>query len=165
MESYKDEDFAAQAKSILERYPREQRFALAMMQDFQRKYDYLSQEAIRQIAAYLQIPSGKIYSLATFYKAFSLEKKGKYIIKVCDGTACHVRSSMQILEEIEKLLGIMPGGTTADGRFSLETVKCLGTCALAPVMVINDEYYGSLTAGKVREILKKYGDGGGADEE
>lgn len=101
MESYKDEDFAAQAKSILERYPREQRFALAMMQDFQRKYDYLSQEAIRQIAAYLQIPSGKIYSLATFYKAFSLEKKGKYIIKVCDGTACHVRSSMQILEEIE----------------------------------------------------------------
>lgn len=165
MENLKDGDFTAQAESILQRYPREQRFALAMMQDFQKEYDYLPREAIRRIAGYLEVPPGKIYSLATFYKAISMEKKGKYIIKVCDGTACHIRSSTWIIEEIGKLLGIKPGGTSADGRFSLETVKCLGTCALAPVMVINDEYYGSLTAGKVREILKKYGDGGGADEE
>ena len=108
------------------------------------------------------IPLSRLYSMATFYKALSLKPKGKYIIKVCDGTACHIRSSKTILDEIENTLGIKPGETTDDGKFSLETVNCLGSCAIAPVMVINNKYYGKLTSSMVREILKEYG---GADDE
>lgn len=163
MENLKDADFTVETKSILLRYPREQRFVLAMMQDIQKEYDYLPGEAIYQIAAYLEVPPGKLYSMATFYKAISLKKKGKNIIKVCDGTACHIRSSAWIIEELENVLGIKPGCTSADGRFSLETVKCLGTCALAPVIMVNDHYYGSLTVARVKEILQRYG--GRTDEE
>ncbi|MCW3490451.1 NADH-quinone oxidoreductase subunit NuoE family protein [Dethiobacter alkaliphilus] len=148
---------AAEINMILGKYPREQRFALAVLQDIQNKYNYLPKESLYEAAAYLSMPLSKLYGMATFYKALSLEKKGEYIIKVCDGTACHIRSSAFLISEIEKALGIKAGYTTADGRFSLETVSCLGSCALAPVMVINDKTHGSVTAGKLREILKLYG--------
>jgi NADH-quinone oxidoreductase subunit E len=98
--------------------------------------------------------------MATFYKALSLKPRGENIIKVCDGTACHIKSSKTILDEIEKVLGIKPGDTTGDGKFSLETVNCLGSCAIAPVMVVNDKYYGKVTPSIVREVLKEYGGGG-----
>ena len=114
-----------------------------------------------ELSQYMGIPLSRLYSMATFYKALNLKPKGKYIIKVCDGTACHIRSS-NILDEIENTLGIKPGETTDDGKFSLETVNCLGSCAIAPVMVINNKYYGKLTSSMVREILKEYG---GADDE
>ena len=159
MENLKDGDFTAQAESILQRYPREQRFALAMMQDFQKEYDYLPREAIRRIAGYLEVPPGKIYSLATFYKAISMEKKGKYIIKVCDGT-CHIRSST-IIERSESCWGLNRVAPAPTEGFP-GNGECLGTCAL-PVMVINEEYFGSLTVGKVKKILQRYG--GRADEE
>ncbi len=110
-----------------------------------------------ELSEYLDMPLSKLYSMATFYKALSLIPKGKNIIKVCDGTACHIRSSKSLLDEIEKTLGIKPGETTKDGKFSLETVNCLGSCAIAPVMVINDKYYGKLTPSMLREILKEYG--------
>ncbi|WZL72485.1 NADH-quinone oxidoreductase subunit NuoE [Clostridiaceae bacterium 35-E11] len=146
------------AKEIIEKYPKQQRFTLAILQDIQRLYNYIPRESMKILSEYMDMPLSKLYSMATFYKALSLKPKGKYIIKVCDGTACHIRSSMIILNELEKVLNIKAGDTTEDGRFSLETVNCLGSCAIAPVMVINDDYYGKVTPSEVREILSKYGD-------
>jgi NADH-quinone oxidoreductase subunit E len=142
---------------ICEKYPKEQRYTLAILQDIQKEYKYIPREALTIISEYLCIPLNKLYSMATFYKALSLTPKGENIITVCDGTACHVRSSQVILEEIEKNLGIMPGETTKDGKFSLQIVNCLGSCAIAPVMVVNDKYYGKVTPNMVGEILNEYG--------
>mgnify|MGYP001365251719 CR=1 FL=1 len=142
---------------MFEKYPKEQRYTLSILQDLQKKYNYIPKEMLIELSEYLDMPLSKLYSMATFYKALSLTPKGKNIIKVCDGTACHIRSSKSLLDEIEKTLSIKPGETTRDGNFSLETVNCLGSCAIAPVMVINDKYYGKLTPAKVREILKEYG--------
>jgi len=147
---------------MFEKYPKEQRYTLAMLQDLQKEYGYIPREKLLELSQYLDIPLSKLYSIATFYKALSLTPKGKNTIKVCDGTACHIRSSKSLLDEIENTLGIKPGETTKDGKFSLEIVNCLGSCAIAPVMVINDKYYGKMTSSKVREILKEYG---GADDE
>lgn len=145
---------------MFEKYPKEHRYALAMLQDLQKEYGYIPKEKLLELSQYLDIPLSKLYSMATFYKALSLKPKGRYIIKVCDGTACHIRSSKSLLDEIENSLGIKPGETTKDGKFSLEVVNCLGSCAIAPVMVINDRYYGKLTSSKVREILREYGGAG-----
>lgn len=143
-------------KKIISGYPEEKRFSLAIMQDIQREFNYISREALELISDHLAIPLSKLYGLATFYRALSLEPRGKYIIKVCDGTACHIRSSLVILSELEKLLEISPGEMTADGLFSLETVNCLGACALAPVMVIDREYHGKMNAKDVAAIIKQY---------
>lgn len=142
---------------MFEKYPKEQRYTLSILQDLQKEYNYIPKDMLIELSEYLDMPLSKLYSMATFYKALSLTPKGKNIIKVCDGTACHIRSSNSLLDEIEKTLGIKPGETTKDGKFSLETVNCLGSCAIAPVMVINDKYYGKLTPSMVREILKGYG--------
>lgn len=142
---------------MFEKYPKEQRYTLSILQDIQKKYNYIPKDLLIELSEYLDMPLSKLYSMATFYKALSLIPKGKNIIKVCDGTACHIRSSNSLLDELEKTLGIKPGETTKDGKFSLETVNCLGSCAIAPVMVINDKYYGKLTPSMVREILKEYG--------
>ena len=144
-------------KEVLEGYPREQRHALAIMQDIQKKFNHLPRESLFLLSDYLKVPVSKLYGMATFYRALSLKEKGENIIRVCDGTACHIRLSSVIIGEIEKLLNIRPGDTTKDGKFSLETVNCLGSCALAPVMVVNGDYYGNVTADMVGEILSKYG--------
>lgn len=151
------------ALRIIKEYPAEARYTLAMMQDIQKEYNYIPRESMEMLAEYLDVHLSKLYSMATFYKALSLKPKGKYIIKVCDGTACHIRNSQGLIDEIESLLNIKPGETTEDGKFSLETVNCLGSCALAPVMVINEKYYGKMTVAKIKEILKEYG--GDIDEE
>lgn len=143
--------------NLFENYPKEQRYTLSILQDLQKEYNYIPKEKLFELSEYLDIPISRLYSMATFYKALSLEPKGENIIKVCDGTACHIRSSQTLLDEIENTLGIKPGETTKDGKFSLETVNCLGSCAIAPVMVINEKYYGKLTSSMVREILKEYG--------
>ena len=142
---------------LFENYPKEQRYTLSILQDLQKEYNYIPKEKLIELSEYLNVPISKLYSMATFYKALSLAPKGKNIIKVCDGTACHIRSSQTLLDEIENSLGIKPGETTKDGKFSLETVNCLGSCAIAPVMGINDKYYRKLTSQMVREILKEYG--------
>jgi NADH-quinone oxidoreductase subunit E len=150
-------------KEIIFRYPAEKRFSLAIMQDIQREFNYIPREAMEAISEYLLIPLSKLYGMATFYKALSLNPKGKYVIKVCDGTACHIRSSMVVLSELKKLLEIKEGEITPDGLFSLETVNCVGACALAPVMVINGEYHGKLTPQDIAGIIESYM-GGEADE-
>lgn len=146
---------------MFDKYPKEKRFTLSILQDLQKEYGYIPKEKLVELSGYLDIPLSRLYSMATFYKALSLTPKGENIIKVCDGTACHIRSSKSLLDEIRSTLGIKPGETTKDGKFSLETVNCLGSCAIAPVMVINDKYYGKLTSSMVREILKEYGGASG----
>lgn len=141
-------------ESLLNTYPKDRRYALALMQDMQRQYNYVPREGLDALAKYFGCPLSELYSMATFYKALSLEPKGKNIIKVCDGTACHIRGSMNLISGICRTLGIEPGGTTEDGMFSLELVNCVGACALAPVMVINDVYYGNVKTETLPEIFE-----------
>lgn len=144
-------------KAILGKYPREKRFLLAVLQDIQKHYNYLPRGALNLVQEYLDVPLSKLYSMATFYKALTLKPKGRYVIRVCDGTACHIKGSPVIIDEIKRLLGISPGETTEDRKFSLETVNCLGSCALAPVVVVNDTYYGKVTPDMVSQILEEFG--------
>ena len=149
-------------RKVIESYPREQRFSLAIMQDLQHKYQYIPREGMEQLAEYLGCPLSSLYSMATFYKALSLKPKGRHIIKLCDGTACHIRGSASLLDGISRILGIGDGDVTADGVFSLELVNCLGSCALAPAMLIDENYHGKVTVEKLPSILDSYreeGDG------
>jgi len=145
------------ANNILEKYPKEKRYTLAILQDIQREFNYIPKETLDMVSEYLDTPVSKLYGMATFYKALSLTPKGEHIVTVCDGTACHVRGSYSVLEEVEKILGIMPGETTKDGSFSLQIVNCLGSCAIAPVMVVDEKFYGKLTPNMIKEIISVYG--------
>ena len=141
---------------ILHNYPAQQRYSLAMLQDMQRHFNYIPREGMEALAEYLDCPLSSLYAMATFYKALSLKPKGRHIIKLCDGTACHIRGSVNLVGGVERLLGIQAGETSADGQFSLELVNCLGSCALAPVMVVDDTYYGKVTMERLPEILGQY---------
>lgn len=142
--------------AILEQYPAEQRYSLAILQDLQRKYNYIPREGMEALSDYLGCPLSSLYSMATFYKALSLKPKGKHIIKLCDGTACHIRGASTLCDGIMRNLGIGDGETTEDGLFSLELVNCLGSCALAPVMVVDETYYGKMTMEKLPGVLDSY---------
>lgn len=141
---------------ILHAYPKEQRFCLAIMQDMQKKYNYIPREGMEELAEYLSCPLSSLYSMATFYKALSLKPKGRHIIKLCDGTACHIRGASGLLDGIKRELGISDGETTQDGQFSLELVHCLGSCALAPVMVVDENYHNKVAVDKLSEIFDSY---------
>ena len=138
---------------LLEAYPPERQHTLAVFQDIQKECGYLPKEHIIQASKYLHIPLSQAYAMATFYHAFSLTPRGKYIIKVCDGTACHIKDSHTVIQALERELGVKLGGTDADGLFTIETVACLGCCALAPAMQIGEEYFGNLTDDKVVEVI------------
>jgi len=141
---------------ILEGYPREQRFSLAILQQIQKENKYISADNLKAVAEYLSVPVSQVFSMATFYKALSLNKKGKLMIKVCDGTACHIRGSVSLLDEIERSLGIKEGETTPDGLFSIEIVNCVGSCAMAPVVICGEKYYGNVQIGKGKEIVESH---------
>ena len=128
---------------------------LSLLRDVQEKYGYLPEERLREIAARLGRPLIDIYGVATFYKSFSLTPRGRHHIKVCLGTACHVRGSNRTLEEVKRHLSIDPGETSTNGEFSLETVMCLGCCAIGPVMVVDNKYYGQMSPGKIESVLKR----------
>jgi NADH-quinone oxidoreductase subunit E len=151
-------------RELLDKYPAEPRFALAAMQDMQREYNYVPREGLQALASHIGRPEARLYAMATFYKALSLKPKGRHIIKVCDGTACHIRGSVNLAGAIERALGIKPEETTGDGEFSLELVNCLGSCALAPVMVIDDVYYGKVTPDRLPAILEGCRAGGAAGD-
>lgn len=142
--------------AILQNYPREQRYSLAILQDMQRKYNYIPREGMEALSEYLDCPISTLYSMATFYKALSLKPKGKHIIKLCDGTACHIRGASVLKDGIGRILHIDDGETTPDGLFSLELVNCLGSCALAPVLVVDETYYGKTTMEQLPGILDSY---------
>ena len=139
---------------ILKKHEYEASHVIAIMQEIQKEYHYLPEETLTYISKELKISEAKIYGVATFYENFSLEPKGKYVIKVCDGTACHVRQSTPILEAFRKELGVSEKKkTSSDNLFTVETVSCLGACGLAPVCTVNDTVYPAMTPEKVTEII------------
>jgi len=136
---------------------RGQRGALIpVLQKVQEESGYLPEEAISEIAKFLRLSKSEIYGVASFYAQFRFERQGEHVIKVCQGTACYVQGGRYILEVVERELGIQPGGTTEDYKFSMERVACFGSCALAPVIVVDKTVYGKMTTAKVRQILAEY---------
>jgi len=129
---------------------------ISILQDIQAEYHYLPEETLRHIAKRLNLPLIQVYGVATFFKAFSLKPQGKHKCSVCLGTACHVRGAPSILNELERQLGIKSGETTEDMEFTLESVNCLGACALGPVVVVDGKYHGQMNAGKVKKMMAKY---------
>ncbi len=151
-----EQSYYDKADEIVSRYGTESRWLIPIIQDIQSEYRYLPPELLTYIAGKLHITEAKAYSVATFYENFSFEQKGKYVIKVCDGTACHVRKSMEILKRLRQELGLEKGAhTTKDMLFTVETVSCLGACGLAPVLTVNDEVHPSMTPDKVTELIRE----------
>jgi NADH-quinone oxidoreductase subunit E len=140
-------------EDIFSRYTREKGNLIPVLQEAQGAFRYLPPEVMQEIAKFLRIPEGTVYGVSTFYAQFKFTPIGKKIVKVCRGTACHVRGAPRILDDIEKRLCIEPGETTEDLEYSLETIACFGSCALAPVMVVDDEVHGRMTPTKVGQIL------------
>ncbi len=129
---------------------------MPLLQDIMREYGYLPEGTLKRIAQELDIPLSRVYGLATFYRSFSLTPRGKHLISVCLGTACHVRGAPRIVEKLERDLRIKAGETTKNLKFTLETVNCLGACALGPLIVIDGKYYGRLNSTKMDKVLKEY---------
>ena len=143
-------------EKILSDYEYDESKIIQILEEAQNEYNYLPEEVLEYISQKLNTPLSKLYSIATFYNAFSLNPQGEHFITVCMGTACHVRGAPMVLERIEERLGIKAGMTTEDQMFTLKTVNCLGACALAPIVVIDGEYYGKATPQKIGKILDKY---------
>jgi NADH-quinone oxidoreductase subunit E len=143
-------------EEILDRYGRDRTQVISILQDIQDRERYLPEEALTHVARALEMPRSQVYSLATFYRAFSLVPRGEHTILVCTGTACHVRGAARLVDELCRRLQIGPGGTTADRKFTLETVNCLGACALGPLVVVDGNYHGQMAPGKLEAVLKQY---------
>jgi len=141
---------------ILSSYQGREEELIAILQQVQQVFGYLPEPAMRKIAKFLKLPESTVFGVGTFYAQFKLVPSGRNIIRVCRGTACHVRGGARILREVEKNLGIKPGESTPDLECSLETVACIGACALAPTMVVNNETHGQMTAKKVTEVLERF---------
>ena len=141
---------------IIENYKNDKTFLIPILQDIQAEYNYLPKETLIHVAEKLSLPLIQVYGVATFFKAFNLTPRGKHIINVCLGTACHVRGAVNVLQKIERELGIKKGETTEDMQFTLETVNCLGACALGPIMVVDGEYHGHMTSMRIESVLKSY---------
>jgi len=141
--------------TILERYPEEPRYLIALLQDVQAEYHYISEENLKLICEHLGVPVTQAWAVATFYKSFSLEPRGEHEIKVCLGTACHLKGGQRLVENLTRDLGIRPEETTADLKFTLDTVNCLGACALAPVAVVDEEYQAQVTSKKLKKTIQK----------
>ena len=142
--------------SILNKWRGNGSSLISIMLDIQSEYSYLPKDALIRVSEQLNIPLINVYSVATFYKSFSLKPRGKHLITVCLGTACHVRGAPNVLNEIENQLNVKVGETTPDNNFTLETVRCLGTCAIGPVITIDGKYYGQMNSKKLHSILKNY---------
>ena len=142
--------------AIINKYKGDKGQLVAILQDIQTEYYYLPKEALIQISETMSIPVSRIYDVATFFKAFSLEPRGKHLINVCLGTACHVRGAARVLEKIELSLGLKRGGTTKDRKFTLETVNCMGCCAVGPAVKVDGEYFGQMSTDKVDSVLTKF---------
>ncbi|MBI4723391.1 MAG: NADH-quinone oxidoreductase subunit NuoE [Candidatus Stahlbacteria bacterium] len=145
-----------QIDNIIQKHKTQKEALIPILQDIQVELNWLPPEAIKEVAQKLAIPLIDVYGVASFYRAFSLKPRGKHIITVCLGTACHVRGGARIVAEVSRKLNIEPDETTEDMQFTLETVNCLGCCAIGPVVVIDGEYYGGVTSSKVNSIISKY---------
>jgi NADH-quinone oxidoreductase subunit E len=141
---------------ILDKYPGDPSLLIQVLLEIQRENRWLSNEALEKVGRKLDVPLNRIQHIVTFYKAFSLIPKGRHEIHICTGTACHVRGSQRLLDAVQDRTGIHPGETDMDLKFSLETVGCVGCCALGPVMVIDGEYHGKMAPAKSEAVLKNY---------
>ncbi|MEW5933733.1 MAG: NAD(P)H-dependent oxidoreductase subunit E [Bacillota bacterium] len=143
-------------EEILDRYTGEEGSLIQVLLDVQNEYNWLPPEVLERVSRRLGIPRTYPYRVASFYKALSLVPRGKHQVSVCLGTACHVRGGQTILEKTEQVLGVKSGQTTADARFTLQRVNCLGCCALGPVMVVDGQTHGKITPARVEEVLRQY---------
>lgn len=144
-----------QANDILSNYPAEEASLIQVLQDVHRAYNYLPCDVLGTVAKTLDVPLAKVFSVSTFYKAFSLEPQGDTIVKVCVGTACHIRGAGQLVEELERQLGVGPDQTTEDLKFTVKTVNCVGACAMAPVMLVGETYHGGAKPARVGKFLNE----------
>lgn len=141
---------------IIDKYADEKGVLIQLLLDIQKEFRWIPKEAVMRINQRLKIPVSEIYRVASFYTALSLKPRGRHLVRVCLGTACYVRGGPRIIDSVERSLGIKPSETTSDNRFSLETVNCLGCCALGPVVELDGQYHGRLTPANVGELLSKY---------
>lgn len=148
--------YLAPLNEILKNYSMEEKYLIPILQDAQDEYGYLPEEVLKEIACNLDLSLSQVFGVVTFYSQFHLEPRGENIIRVCTGTACHVRGGSEVLDQLKEELNIDSGETTEDLNFTLETVACIGACGLAPVIMINDETFGRMTPKKVPEILKNF---------
>jgi len=144
-------------EKILNEFQTNQKELIHILHRIHDEFGYIPPEAVAKVSRHLKVSESEIFSVLTFYKAFSLEPRGKHIVTVCIGTACHVRGAPQLTDELARKLDIKVGQTTPDKEFTLETVNCLGCCAIGPVVVVNGEYYSYITQQKIDSILEKYG--------
>ena len=144
-------------KNLFETYPpKDISILIAVLQDIQSIYGYLPEAALQDVADFVGLPLSRVYGVATFYNQFRLTPLGENVIRVCRGTACHVSNSANILFNIETALNIKAGQTTRDKKFTLETVACIGACSIAPVITVNEDYFGKVTVKEIPNIIKKY---------
>ena len=141
---------------IIETYDGDASSLVMILQDIQEVHNYLPEPTLKHVATTLELPLSQVYNVATFYASFSLTERGRHVIRVCDGTACHLRGANNLRDEICRQLGIEDGETTEDRMFTLESVACLGACALAPVMAVGGQYHGKMTPDKVAQTLDDY---------
>ena len=151
-----DEIDLAKADEVIDKYGGDKSWLVMILQDTQQAYNWLPKPVLERVAERLEIPLSHVYNVATFYSSFSLKERGQYIIRVCDGTACHMRGATWLYDAVRRELDIEEGGTTADRLFTFETVACLGACALAPVMTIGPKYYVHVTPEQVGKALASY---------
>jgi len=140
--------------AILDKHQRDEGLLVSILQDVQAEFNYLPKDALLAVSQGLSIPLSQVYGVATFFKAFSLKPKGRHSVHVCLGTACHVRGAVRILDRLEDELGIKNGATTVDLKYTLETVNCVGACALGPIVVVDGEYAGQMNVDKVKPLLE-----------
>jgi len=143
-------------EEIIREYDSSRESLISILQDVQSEYRYLPESILKLVARKLGLPLIQVYGVATFFKAFSLKPRGKHLLSVCLGTACHVRGAPAVLDAVERELCIEPGETSEDMQFTLETVNCLGACALGPIMVMDGEYHGQMVPGKVQATINRY---------
>ena len=140
---------------IVDRYGASEAWLLAMLQDIQAEFNYLPRKALEHVAERVGVPLVRISGLATFFAAFSLKPRGKHICQVCMGTACHVRGAPRLVDELERELGVKPGETSSDGLFTVETVNCVGACAMGPLVILDGDYHGLMTPTSLQKLVRK----------
>jgi NADH-quinone oxidoreductase subunit E len=141
-------------QKILNDFPPDQKELIHVLHRVQAEFGYIPAEAVDAIARHLKISQGEIYGVMTFYKAFSLKPRGEHVVTICMGTACHVRGAPRILDEFSRELGVAPGETSPDNRFTLETVNCVGACALGPIAIVDGDYHGQVKTNQIESLVR-----------
>jgi len=150
------ESYTEKVDSLIDSYADKKEQIISLLQDIQAQFNYLPQDVLVKISQELDIPLSQVFSVATFFRAFALKPRGRHLVTVCLGTACHVKGGRRLVEKMERDYGIKPGETTEDMRFTLEAVNCLGCCALGPVVVVDGKYQSKVSPDKLDRVLKKY---------